>query len=218
MSSTVKFAMYTGIFLLVGAVIYFFAFWRPNSSRAEQLTLDIEAARAELTVAAQRDEIHPQLRSDVDRMREELNQEQSTWEHVSHQWIYNYARFLPDVFDDGDIWYRIHRIVSPHSEVLTIEFDYSEGLGAMRYNDSNPNGPPEGIWLTPVSVGFITSYEGLIAILNDFAHEGIDNRVIEYTLNRQYDRWNVQLRLDILTQTPPPHRYNGDYTVYSHED
>ena len=217
MSSMVKFAVFTGVFLLVGAIIYFFAFLRPNAGRAEQLRLDIEAARAELVVAAQRDEIHPQLRADVDRMREELNQEQNTWEHVSQNWINNYARFLPETFDDNYMWHRIHRIVYPHSNELSIDFLHSQPLGAMRYDDNNPNGPPEGIWLTPIDVVFSTSYEGLLEILNGFAHEGIDNRVLDYNLSRQHELWNVRLRLDILTQTPSPHRYNGDYTVYSYE-
>ena len=218
MSSPVKFVVYTAIFLVVGAVIYFFAFLQPNGNRIEQLRLDIEAARAELEIASQRDDIHPQLQTDVYRLREELSQEQSAWEHASQEWTDNYARFLPEVFDDGDMWQRIHHIVYPHSDVFHVDFLYSQPLGVMRYSDNNPNGPPEGIWLTPVDVTFLTGYEGLIAILTGFANAGIDNRVIEYTLSRQNELWDVRLRLDILTQTSHSHRYNGDYTVYPYEN
>jgi len=218
MSSAVKFVVYTAIFLLVGAVIYFFAFWQPNARRVEQLHIDINNAQAELALAVQRDEIHPQQRALVDRLHEELSHEQSNWERVSQEWNDNYGRFLPDTFDEEDIRQRIIRIINHYGDGLHLEFMYSQPIGVMRYNDNSQGGPPEGIWLTTIDIVFSATYDGFVSILSGFAHEGIDNRIISYNMYRQYDMWNVRLRLDVLTQTPNAHRYNGDYIVYSFDD
>ena len=218
MSTPIRFVIYTAIFLLIGAVIYFFAFWRPNANRVEQLHIEIDAARAELMLAAQRDEIHPQVRADAERLREEHNREQSNWEYISQDWENNYGRFMPEVFDDDEMRHRIHNIVYPHAGAFHVEFLYSQPLGMMRYNESSPNGPPEGVWLTPVDVNFSVNFNGLVEILRGFANAGIDNRILEYDLTRHYEQWNVRLRLEILTQRPAYHRYNGDYAVYSYDD
>ena len=214
-SSLVRFIVYTAGFLLVGAIIYFFVFLRPNANRIEALEQEIAAAHIELDAAIVRGEMHPQLRLDVDRLSGELDSEESAFERVQEMWQNGYVRFLPATFDDADMRQRIERIAGPYSEGLNIDFHYSQPMSVMNYNENNPAGLPEGVWLTPVDVSFYADYNGTIAILNGFAHEGIDNRIVEYSLNRQGNGWHVFLRIDMLTQTPSPHRFNGNYVVYS---
>ena len=209
-----KFIVFMAIFLLLGAAAYFFAFWQPNARRVEQLNHDIAAAHTELTAAALRDELYAGLVYRAAQLSDELSHVRNNEAHVNHEWHNEYQRFLPAVFDDNDINERIHRIVTPHSDFVDVNFQYSQPIGEMSYNENNPNGPPEGIWLTPVSVTFAAGYEGVVAVLSGFAHEGVDNRVITYSLNSHGEMWIVTLQLDFLTLTPPAGRYNGDYIVH----
>ena len=215
-TAIITFVIYTAIFLVVGGLIYFFAFFRPNTNRVEQLNRDIATARAELAAASQIDGMVPELQRDIERLGHELDQAQSEWDNISHEWQNNHMRFLPEVFDEWDIRERIDRIAMPHSFGLHVEFLYSQPLGAMS-NNGNPDGLMEGVWLTPVNISFAASYEGLVAILQGFAHEGIDNRVVEYTLTRNWDQWDVVMRLDVLTQMPHPYMNSGNYISYSVE-
>ena len=210
-TALINFAIYTAIFLVVGGIIYFFAFFRPNSNRVAQLNRDIAAANAELVMAAQSEGIIPQLRSDIERLGHELEQIQRTWDNVSQEWHNSHLQFLPEVFDEMDITERINRIVAPFSHSLHIYFQYSRPFGTMSY--SSPYSLPEMIWLTPVTVSFIAAYGNIIEILSGFAHEWIDNRIVEFTLNRFGDEWEVVMRLDVLTQTPHPYRHNGYFNV-----
>jgi len=203
----ITFAIYTLIFLAVGALIYFFAFWRPNRNRADQLNRDIEAALTEQVMAASREEMMPQLLNDIERLGHELGQAQSDWEHVSRAWQYEHLRFIPEVFNELDIRERIYRITTSHSHSLQVYFQYSQPLGVMNYSYGNPDSLPNGIWLTPVIISFTADYESFIAILNGFAHEWIDNRIVDYSMYRQGSQWAVEMRLDVLTQTPQPDRY-----------
>ncbi|MCL2572610.1 MAG: hypothetical protein FWE11_09425 [Defluviitaleaceae bacterium] len=210
-SSLIKFVIYLAAILVIGAVIYVFAFLRPNAARIEALERDIVAAQAGLIVAQQRDEMHPQLLQDVERLFRELEQEEGAWTHAREAWAADYLRFLPEVFDDGMMQHHISMIVAPHGEGLDIQFGHSQPIGTMHYNENNV---PEGIWLTSVDISFTADYDGLISILNGFAHEGMDNRIISYSLTREGNRWNVHLRLDVLTQMPSPYRHNGNYSVH----
>ena len=212
MTSLGRIAVYTLLFLLLGAVLYFFAFWRPNVNRIEQLNREIRAAQIGLEEASRRGAYHSQLLLDVARLNSELYHEERAYERANNEWNSGYLHFLPTFFDDADIMQRVSRIVSPYSERLDVDFMYSQPLGTMRYNEGYHNGLPEGVWLTPVNVSFFTNYDGIIAILNGFAHEGIDARVVDYSLSRQGNMWDVSVQLDILTQTPS-YRHNGDYEV-----
>ncbi|MCL2378189.1 MAG: hypothetical protein FWC77_03585 [Defluviitaleaceae bacterium] len=209
MRTIVSFMVYLLIFLLLGGVIYFFAFWRPQGNRVEQLNQEIYDARAELAVAISRDEMSPELLYEVERLGHELSQAQSDWESVYRDWQYNYVSFLPEVFNEADMRERIYRIATPHSHSLNVYFQYSQPFGVR--SNSYPYGLPEGIWLTPVNVSFTAGFEGIMAILYGFANEGIDNRIVEYTLSRNGDQWEVGMRLDILTQFPQPYRYNAPH-------
>ena len=221
-SSLGRFLVYTVGFLLAGALIYFFAFWRPNANRVEQLERDIASARITLADAAQWGERLPQLEANLALLSEQLNQEQSAWEYVSMEWQNDYGRFLPEIFDEASIRQRIEYIVNPYSSFMDVSFHYSQPMGAMSYNDNNPYGPPEGIWMTPINVAFAADYNGIMAILNGFAHEGFDNRIVAFNLARQGNLWLVAMRLDILSRTPSPSGYNGDYIIdgsdYHHSD
>ena len=208
--------IYTAIFLAVGAAIYFFAFWRPNVSRVEQLRREIDGARIELVMAAQRDEARPQLQYDIERLDDELNHAQSDWDRISNVWLNEYLRFMPDIFSDADTMERVYHIIAPHAHNLHIDLLYSQPLSEMNHDEANQNGLAEGVWLTPANISFVTGYDGLMAILNGFAHQEIDNRIVEYTLTRQGDQWQVAMRLDVLTQMTPPHRNNGGYIVEAH--
>ena len=203
MRTIISFLIYTLIFLVIGAAIYFVAFWRPNSNRVEQLNSDIDAARVELVMAGQRNETYPQLTSEVEQLGNELNQAHSNMENIYREWRYGYLRFLPEIFNELDITERIHRIATPHSHsFVSVDFLDSQLLGMVSDNYNNLYGLQEGIWLTPVNISFTTGYEGLIAILNGFAYEGVDNRIVEYTLHRYGDLWDVVVRMDVLTLTP----------------
>ena len=212
-SSLVSFAAYLAVILVVGAAIYFFAFLRPNANRIEALERDIEAARIELVDAASRDELYEHLSEDLRRLQAEREYVEGTYRSITDEWRNHYEGFLPYTFDEWDISHRIESIVRPHSDTLNVEFSYSVPLSTMHYNEDNPEGLPEGIWLTPVNVTFLADNNGLNSVLDGFAHAGIDNRIINYTLNRYSNAWNVTIRLDILTQTPHPYRFNGNYVV-----
>ncbi|MCL2404196.1 MAG: hypothetical protein FWC92_01485 [Defluviitaleaceae bacterium] len=208
-TTIVSFLIYTLIFLVVGVALYFFVFWRPNNNRVDQLNIDIEAARAELVRAVNRDESSPQLTHDIAQLAYELTQAQSDREHVERIWQYGYLDFLPISLDELDIRERINRIAILHSHSMNVYFHESIPFGAMSHNDDNPDGPADGIWLTPVSISFVASYEGLISILHGFAHEDIDNRIVEYSIDRHGDQLQINLRMDILTLTPHLNSYNG---------
>ena len=212
-SSLVRVLIFTALFLVVGAVIYVFVFLRPNANRIEALEHEIEDARAELVAAQQRDYLRPQLYFDIERLNDELLFEQGAYANMGQVWQDGYQRFLLPFFDDAEMYQRIQRIVTPYGEGLHVDFPYSQPLSMMRYTD--PGGLPVGIWMTPVNITFSATYDGLISIMTAFANEGIDNRIIEYSIARQSDRWQVNIRLDVLSQTPPHNRYNG-YLV--HED
>lgn len=212
-STLIKFGIYMAGLLVLGAVIYIFAFLRPNANRIESLHLDIAAAHIELEAARGRDNIHPELLMDVERLTGEVSNQESDWERSRNVWDNYFAQHLPAIFDEADIRQRIDGIVRPHSESLNMYFPYSQPRSVMSYNEDNPHGLPEGIWLTPIEVSFTASYGSLITILDSLAHIGIDNRIVEYSLHREGDGWNVSLQLDILTQTPHPYRYNRDYSV-----
>jgi len=210
-TTIVTFAIYALIFLVIGAAVYFFAFWRPNGNRVEQLNRDIYTARSQLATAAHRDEMYPELRYDIDRLGRELYQVQRDGGYVSRDWQYQHLRFLPETFNELDIRERIYRVATYYSHNLNVNFQYSQPLGVMNYNYNSPYDLPQGIWVTPIDISFTASYDGIMAILNGFAHEEIDNRIVDYTLHRNGDQWNVVLRMDVLTQTPQPYRYNREY-------
>jgi len=214
-SSLVQFLIYTAIFLVLGAVIYVFAFFRPNAARIEDLEVRIEAEERDLYLAAQRDEMHPQLILDLTELEYALSREEAAYFELSEAWQANYARFLPETFNEWELRQLIERVVaSPHAHGLHIhDFPYSQPLSRMAYND-NYLGLPQGIWVTPVTISFNADYLGLVAILNGFAQENIDNRILRYSLERNGEAWSVNMQLDILTQTPHPYRFNGNYTVY----
>ena len=201
MTSVSKFFLFAVIFLMIGAVIYFFAFWRPNTRRVEQLRRDIIAAEAALEAAIQVEEMIDQTDFDEERYLHEYSQAQAALMQAAQDWNNRFAPFMPEVFYEWDIRYRIDNIVRPHAETLNITIPDSQLLGALTQDD-NPEIPQDGVWLTPISLNFITGTEGLTAILYGFANEGIDNRILEYNIFRQDNAWNVTMQLDILTRTP----------------
>ena len=198
----IAFATYAAIFLLVGALLYFFAFWRPNAGRVDRLNQDIEAARADLVAASQLNEMRPQLEYDLERVRHELYQAQRDWERVSHNWHDGFQRFLPEAFNGVEIMDRTISIVQPHSHSLDIDIRESQPVMAANHYYGDAGNPLEGLWLTPVYITFTASYDGMIAIFNDFAHAGFDNRIVEFSLNRQNNWWDVTARVDILSRGP----------------
>ena len=199
-TTIIAFVTYGAIFLLVGALLYFFAFWRPNANRVYQLNQDIEAARANLAAATQMNEMRPQLEDDLSRQRYELYHARGEWERVSQEWQDGYRRFLPDFFNDVDVMDRIIRIVEPHSHNLNIDIHHSRPLMTPSHTDGYTS--QEGLWLTPVHISFTASYDGLITIFYDFAHAGIDNRVVDFSLNRENSWWDVTARIDMLSLAP----------------
>jgi len=215
-SSLVQFAIYTVIFLVVGVVLFIFAFLRPNAARIEDLHVRIQAEERELYQAIQRDTWHPQLWLYLTELEETLSQEDDKYFELNNVWYNNFERFLPETFNDGEIRQLIERVMhQANAEGVHIaDFPYSQPLSRMTYNDNHQGGLPRGIWLTTVSVSFNTDYQGIVAILNGFAQENIDNRVIRYSLDRHGERWSVNMQLDILTQTPHPDRFNGGYLLY----
>ena len=213
-TTIISFVIYTLIFAAVGGIIYFFAFWRPHGNRVLNLNRDIHYAQAELVQAALRDEMSPVVIEAVMHLGEELARAQNDWDYVNRNWQYDYLRFLPETFNELEMRERIYRIATSQSHNLQVHFQHSQPFGTMHQSYYNPYGPPEGLWLTPVDVAFTASYEGLVAILNGFAHEGIDNRIVEYTLQRQGDQLEVVIRLDILTRGP--HIGNGYFNAAPH--
>ena len=216
--NTSRLAIYGAAFLVLVSALYFFAFFRPNQRRIEQLHIDIAAANVELSAAVLRSEFYPQRMLEFAQLMDELERQEAGWYGVLQLWQQDYLRFMPETVDDADITHRIQQIVSPHAGHVDVQFLYSQPLGVMNYSENNPNGPPEGVWLTPIYVSFSVGHSGLLEILRTFASSGIDNRVIAYELNRNGDMWNALLRLDILTQTPSPHRFNGEYVVDDTEE
>jgi len=214
-SSLMKFVIYAAVFLVLGTVIYIFAFLRPNANRIEDLQLRIEDAHRELPQAVLRDERHPLIRLDLEELENTLSIEDSTYSELREIWYNNYEDFLLETFDDWEIRQLIERIVQQaNAENLHIaDFPFSQPLSMMTYSDEHA-GLPRGIWLTPVTISFVTDYQGLLSILNGFAHENIDNRVIRYSLDRQGEQWSINMQLDILTLTPHPERFNGGYVLY----
>ena len=207
MKPIVQFAIYTAVFLVLGAVIYVFAFLRPNANRIVELERDIVEAREELISAALRDEYHPQLQLDLQRLTDALGNESSSYNHTRQLWDDNFEQFLPEIFDESNMRNMIERIVNPHANMSNIDIGYSQPLGMMHHDEDSPNGLPLGIWQTTITITFATHYDGLIAILHGFANEGVDNRIISYTLERHGDMWNAILQLEVLTQTPHPYRH-----------
>lgn len=207
MKPIVQFAIYTAVFLVLGAVIYVFAFFRPNANRIVGLEQSIIEAREELVVAAQRDEYHPTLQHNLQRLSETLAQERGTYYSIRPLWDNYFAEFLPETFDESDIRNRIERIVNPHANMSSVDIGYSQPLGVMHHDEDSPNGLPLGIWQTTITITFATHYDGLMTILNDFIHEGIDNRIVTYSLERHGDMWNAIVELEVLTQTPQPYRH-----------
>jgi len=202
-TTIVSFAIYSLIFVVLGAAVYFFAFWRPHNNRIEQLNNEIAAARVELVNAILRDELSPELTGDIERLNNELEQVRSNWEHVNSDWQHNYLNFLPEAFNELDMRERIYRIATPHSHSLSVYFLDSQPFGVMSHSSDNPYGPQEGIWITSATISFTATYDGLLAILSGFVYEGIDNRIVEYSLTRSNgDQWNIILRLDLLTLAP----------------
>jgi len=199
MKTIVSFLIYLLIFVVIGGALYFFAFWRPNANRVYQLNHDIYAARAELDIVYYFEHIIPELQEDIERLSAELYQAQGDWDNVDQVWQSNYLRFLPESFNELAIRERIYSITTSRSHNLNVEFQESQ---PFPYNTIHHDNPSTAIWLTPVTISFTANYEDIITILNGFAHEELDNRIIQYSLNRQGDQWQVQMRLDILTQTP----------------
>ena len=202
-TTIVSFAIYALIFLVLGAAIYFFAFWRPHNNRIEQLEHDIAAARVNLVNAALGDDLSSELVGDIARLSDELEQARNNWEHVNRDWENSYLSFLPEAFNELDMRERVYRIATPHSHSLNAYFLDSQPFGAMSQSYDNPYGPPDGLWITSATISFTATYEGLLAILSGFVYEGIDNRIVEYSLTRSNgDQWNIILRLDLLTLAP----------------
>jgi len=202
-SSIARFIMYTGLFLVVGAALFVFAFFRPNARRVEDLEAAIETANYNLAAAASRDELHPQMEFEVQNQEYLLDSWENWFRHMRDTWHNYYAHFMPDFFDEWDLRQRIDRIVSPHSGSVQIEVHHGQQSTALHYSESGAYGMSPGIWVTPVWVTFSTSYNGLIEVLRGFTNEGIDNRIIEYSLNRVGDdMWDVHMRLDVITEAP----------------
>jgi len=207
------FAIYAIGFLLLGAVLYIFAFYRPNANRIETLNQNIAAAEIELVRAAERDEMHPYLHMYLEELRTTLDQEEGNYNHMTSLWENQFLYFIPHEFYEEDIRRRIDGIVHPNVENLHVEIFYSQPLTSMSHNDQNSNGLPRGIWKTPVGVNFFSTYEGLTNVLTNFANADFDNRIVSYNFERDGDRLRVTLYVDILTQTPPRYRFNGDYVL-----
>ncbi|MCL2360422.1 MAG: hypothetical protein FWC73_01250 [Defluviitaleaceae bacterium] len=208
-----RFAIYAIMFLLLGAVIYIFAFFRPNANRIEDLERSIIAAELELINAAARDEMYPILLMELEALNNTLNSEEGQYIDMSNLWAEGFLRFMPDAFYEEDMRRRIDGIVHPNVENLHVEIYYSQPLTTMNHSDQDPYGLPRGIWQTPVGIYFYATYEGLINVLTNFANGDFDNRINGYEIERDGERWRVSLRVDILTQTPPRYRFNGNYIL-----
>jgi len=202
MKTLISFVIYALIFLAIGALLYFVLFWRPTQNRVQALNRDIITAQAELIVARDRDDTSAQIQQDIDRLDGEIVHAQSEKEHAYRIWESQYLDFLPDEFNEQDIHMRIGNIIAPHAGSYHIYYVHTMPFGVITHNDNNPNGPPEGIWLTQINVSFSASYNSLIEILSGIAREDIDNRVVEYTLHRNGSLWDVVLRVDMLTRAP----------------
>jgi len=196
MKTIVSFLIYLAIFMVIGGALYFFAFWRPNTNRVYQLNRDIYDARIELDIVSQLDDMIPELLEDIERLGQELYRAQGEWDSVNQIWQNNYLRFLPEPFNELAIRERIYSITTSRSHNLNVNFQESQ---PFPYNSFNHDTQAANIWLTPITISFTANYDDIISILSDFAHEELDNRIIQYSLNRQGDQWQVQLRLDVLS-------------------
>jgi len=208
------FAIYFIGFLLVGALLYVFVFFRPNANRIEDLERRIIAEEQELEHAEQRTEIHPYLLLELEELLNTLTSEEGNYHDARGSWDNRFSQFIPDVFDEEEVRRLIDGIVHPNVENLHVEINFSEPLTPMSHNDQDSDSLPRGLWMTPVSVNFTATYEGLINVLTNFADANFDNRIIGYNLESEGERWRVELRVDILTETPPRYRFNGNYAVY----
>jgi len=209
------FMIYTVVFLVIGALLYVFAFFRPNANRVEDLERRVAAEEQELEAAILRSENHPELHYELEKLRIILEEEEGHYLFMNQVWADRFSPFVPETFEEDSLRWSLEGMLHPNVENLQVEILFSEPLCIT--SDYDAGDLPRGLWMTPIQLSFSATYEDVINVLTALANTNFDNRVIGYSLERDGDRWRVVLRVDVLTETPPPGRFNGEYVTYDSE-
>jgi hypothetical protein len=142
---------------VLGAALYFWAYYQPASRRMDALRTRIEVKTEQLAA----DE-----RAARDR---ELVYASITEEYVElvAQWDIE-AQTLPEEFNDTRALRHIHRVVYPHTDKIELEF----GISEEREGDE--------LWSTTVELSFETSYWQFLSILYNLVQDDLGNRIVNY--------------------------------------
>jgi hypothetical protein len=154
--------------VIMTGVGYYFFFFTPTLEKMNAATSAIARKSQEVTEAEIRE---IQYTVQVTR-RDELAE---AWEA--------YIAALPVQFDDADILYRIQDIIYPYTQSLHVSFPNEPGTAATNIHTGEAQ-TLSAVSIYPVGINFTVGMESLMAVLQGFAHQNIDNIINNCNLSR----------------------------------
>lgn len=140
-------------FLAMG-IGFYFLIYVPATERIERANADLVQVRAAVEAGNITQILYAVELALLEEYREQWEEEQSV--------------NVPAIFNDAEILRMTRRIVYPHVNSIELTFTPATQL--------------ESLYITNVTLSFTSTYSGLLAILNDFANEGMDNRIVTFTI------------------------------------
>ena len=163
------------VITILGAMLWFFMYYTPAMNEISAMRMNIETRENRLLIA----EMQANSRAvQYEVLNNDMAELEQGWLVVSEN--------LPYYFDDADTLRRIQRIISPHTQSITMSLGASVPFGEF------------GTYITSASINFSTTYGELMQIFNTFAAESVDNRIVNYTIAIRHNSVDVQIEVQFL--------------------
>lgn len=162
------------LFIFVFAIaLYFLLYLRPVINDLRALNQSVTQLYAELADAESINQQHAALLGEHSALMQAWDCYQTT---------------LPQVFDGALALRRIQAIVYPHAENVQLAF-FDKSVR-------------ESMFSTTATIRFVATYGGLMEVLEGFATDGRDNRVVSYSVSaggNEGDLMDIMLQVEFLS-------------------
>jgi hypothetical protein len=178
------------LLVILSGVGYYFFFFTPTMETVSQLTETVGRLENDIRDAEIRELQYSAQVARRDEMTVLFNE---------------YMATLPANFDDADILYRLHDIIYPYTNEINVSLP-NEPLLTAKDAVSGEDSNLTAIAVYPVNISFNVSMGSLMAILEGFARQDIDNKVSAYSLSRVehegvgHVSYNVTMQVDFIVR------------------
>ena len=165
--STREIILLTVLLLMLLSGAYYMFYYVPNTEEINSLQEKINSKTTQIDNAS----ITLLRRQSLALKKEALEEEFADVE-----------KHLDEDFYDADILRQIERIITPYTEIMTIEFDNKKPAA----NDAE-----KLTTVRTVQVSMNTTYDDLQAIIKTFAKEDAANRIVSFACSSHHDEFSI---------------------------